>query len=207
MKLIASASLLALTAAASGAVQVSSFSFGPSPVPFAGTGQLDKFDDNGGLHVLKSIEFRYTLSMSANVIADSQAGPQVITVGVSGSTNAGDGLLFNFGGGIFDSADSPVLNQGDIYDFGSIKGIYADSLLVLNPIFFASYTGSGQTFDVDYDGAGIFGIVGGGNALLDIFNFDAEGTAEVIYTYNVIPTPGALALLGLAGFAARRRRN
>ncbi|MBX3356537.1 MAG: choice-of-anchor E domain-containing protein [Phycisphaeraceae bacterium] len=206
-KILALGSMLAISAAASADIQISSATFGPSSVPFGGVVALDKFDDNGGLHVLKSITFIYDVSMRASVIAESFAGPQVITVGVSGSTNASDGLLFNLGGGIFETADSPVLNDGDIYDFGTIKGIFLDSFSTANAIFFPLYTGAGQTFDVNYSGTGIFGIVGGGNAILDIFDFEAEGTISVIYDYNVIPAPGALALVGLAGLVARRRRN
>lgn len=205
MKTIVCASLLSLTTAAAADVQISSFSFGPGAVPFGASGELDLFDDNGGLHVLKSIEFTFTVSMRADVVVHANAGPQVITVGVSGNTQASDGLLFNIAGGIFTTESSPELNEGDLWNFGTIEGVFAGSSLINNPVFFALYTGAG-TFTVNATGTGIFGFVGGGNAELFITNFEAEGTVGVIYTYNVIPAPGALAVLGALGLLCRRRR-
>lgn len=205
MKLLVAASVLAVSTAASAAIQIHTIPFGPSAVPFAGSADLPLFDDHNGNYVLKSILFQYDVSMRAHVVALSQANDQIITIGVSGNTSADDGLLFNFGGGIFQTADSPVLNSGDIYDFGVVKGLYSDNTVINNPVLMALYTGVG-TFTVDYAGAGLFGVVGSGNALLEITEFEADGSLTVMYEYNIIPAPGALALVGLAGLLGRRRR-
>lgn len=209
MKLFACGSLLALTLVAPAAVQTSSHSFGPSSIPFGGTAVLDKFDTNGGLHELTRVEFFYTASMQAHVVAHSSASEQVITVGVSGSTTANDGALFNFGGGIFAHASSPLLITGGSWDFGVITGQY-NGYRDLESTFWNLYTGDGETFEIEFDGVGLFGIVGSGSAELDIVDFEADGLLEVVYTYTVVPSPGALALLGLTaliGIVPVRRRD
>lgn len=196
-----------LTSSAIADIQFDSASFGPGTVPFNGTVLLDMFDDHGGLHVLESIEFTLGVSMSAHLVATFLAGPQAIEVGISGSANASDGLLLNLGGGILQSASSPVLDQGAIWDFGSIKGLLLDGDLIDNPIFFPLYTGAGEQFEIDVTGTGIFGIVGGGNALLEISDFQAGGTLGVTYTYSVIPAPASFMIVGLAGLVGRVRRR
>jgi hypothetical protein len=206
MKTAALLAILAAAGTASAAVQTDSFSFGPSPVPFSGSDVLDKFDSNGGLHVLTQMKVTFDVSLSAKVVANSQAGPQVIEAGVAGSASATDGLI-NLGGAINGSALSPVLNSGDVHDFGTITGVSNTFVIVPLVVANALYTQPGPTFTINYSGSGIFGIVGGGNATLDITDFAGQGTVTVEYTYDIIPTPGAAALLGLGGLAGLRRRR
>ena len=54
------------------------------------------------------------------------------------------------------------------------------------------------------DGDSVFGSVNLQGKNADLSNWNAEGVA---FDSAAIPAPGAIALLGLAGFAARRRRK
>jgi len=196
--------LAAAAGTASAAVQTDSFSFGPSSVPFAGSDVLDKFDTNGGLHVLTGVTLTFEGTLSANVSATALSGPQTVEVGVLGSSNATDGL-FNLLLGFSDSWTSPSLNSGDTHNFGLLS---VNDIAVYNvpAVLWPVYTGAG-TFGVDFDGSGLFGVQGGGNATIDVTNFGGSGTVTVEYTYDVVPAPGALALLGMGGLVAARRRR
>lgn len=196
--------LAAAAGSASAAVQTDSFSFGPSAVPFVGFNALDKFDTNGGLHVLTGMTLTFEGTLSANVSATALSGPQVVNVGVLGSSDATDGL-FNLALDFEDDWSSPILNSGDVHNFGLLS--VSDTAIYNVPaLLWGLYTGAG-TFDVDFDGTGLFGVQGGGNATIDVTNFAGSGTVTVEYTYNVIPTPGAMALLGMGGLLAARRRR
>jgi hypothetical protein len=199
--------LVAAAGSASAAVQTDSFSFGPTLVPYAGSDVLDKFDTNGGLHVLTGMQLTFVGSLTADVSVTALSGPQVVTVGVVGNANATDGLFslpLSFNG----NWASPSLNTGDVHNYGTL--VANDNSLVNVPSgLWALYTASfvGETFGVNFSGNGLFGIQGGGNATIDVTNFGGSGTVTVEYTYDVIPTPGAAALVGLGGLAALRRRR
>lgn len=198
------AALAVAAGTASAAVQTDSFSFGPNAVPYAGSDVLDRFDTNGGLHVLTGMTLTFDGTLSANVSATALSGPQTVEVGVLGNASATDGL-FNLLLGFSDSWTSPSLNSGDSHNFGLLS-VNDTQVYNVPAVLWPLYTGAG-TFGVNFSGSGLFGVQGGGNATIDVTNFGGSGTVTVEYTYNVIPTPGALALLGMGGLAAARRRR
>lgn len=73
------------------------------------------------------------------------------------------------------------------------------------PAFLALFTGVGLT-SISLDAAGSSAGTGGGN-LITQFATSAGANFEIVYTYTPVPTPGALALLGLGGIVAGRRRR
>jgi hypothetical protein len=196
--------LAAAAGSASAGVQTSSFSYGPNSVPYSGSGTLAKFDDNGGLYVLKNIVFTYNVTLSANVSVTALSGPQSVDVGVVGNANATDGL-FSLPISLSGSWTSPVLNSGDTHNFGVLTVSDFASYTVPAALW-PLYTGAG-TISINYSGTGLFGVQGGGNATIDVTNFGGSGSVTVQYFYNIIPTPGAMALLGMGGLLAGRRRR
>lgn len=202
--------LLALVAAAGSAqaaVQTDSFSFGPSLVPYSGSDVLDKFDTVGGTRVLTAMKLTFSGSLSATVSVTALSGPQTVTVGVVGSASSTDGL-FTLPLSFSDNWTSPTLNTGDVHNYGTLS-VTDTAVNNVPSLFWPLYTAAspGDTFGVNFSGNGLFGIQGGGNATIDVTNFGGSGTVTVEYTYDVVPTPGAFALMGLGGIAALRRRR
>ena len=64
----------------------------------------------------------------------------------------------------------------------------------------------GETISLPVTAVGSSSGSGAGNLLL-LFNTFAGADIKVMYEYELIPAPGALALLGLGGLVATRRRR
>lgn len=204
---LAALALAALAGTASAATDTDFFNFGPSLVPFSGSDVLDKFDSAGGTKLLTGVRLTFASTLAAKVSVNSLSGPQEVSVGVIGSTSATDGL-FTLPNSISGSWVSPTLNAGDFHDFGTISASDSTTINVpgiLWPVYTATF--AGETFGVNYSGEGLFGVLGGGNATINVIDFGGSGTVTVEYDYRVVPTPGAAALLGLGGLASLRRRR
>jgi hypothetical protein len=71
-------------------------------------------------------------------------------------------------------------------------------------LFSASFIG--ETVSLPVTAVGSSSGSGAGNLLL-LFNTFAGADVKILYTYEIIPAPGALALMGLGGLVATRRRR
>lgn len=121
------------------------------------------------------------------------AGTSVVSADLSTAANASDGSpsLFNSG-----SSDTGL----NIWSFSSDSTV---SVTAGSQAFAGSATWSISS--------AMYASLLGGTTSGDIY-FPADDSsdiagAELLGTYNVVPAPGALALLGLGGFAAAGRRR
>ena len=136
----------------------------------------------------QTLEFTLTMTMD---LANS-AGPMPDYGGSSSFTITGfDGMLSSLGGPIWTAyADGNEVGNG----FG-------------DPYTLATPVGGGS----NSDSANVFGQLPSpvNNTLTVSYHFSLTGNTLLTHTgsFGVIPAPGAFALLGVAGLAARRRRR
>lgn len=153
--------------------------------------------DNDGLDPASA-----TAELGANVVLSSTDIPLALP-NVSPSTMAAFGLGPNNG----DDDSSFQSEPGDPdYSFLDGSNVSESNNAVYNQPLAAVFEGAG-TFDIDYDVDSIFDTGGIGGVSFAGTPVDATIEVKVIYNYEIIPTPGATGLLGLAGIAALRRRR
>ncbi len=174
------------------------------------------FDSQNGTRVLKSVE----ITLNGDVVGNAQAesldmGATLIELSLQATltlslTAAGTELAEvipvvneSFNASAFDGA----------IDFGGTSGV---SFLELSGSASESESINTQSVldefidvasvSLDADATGSSFGSGAGN-LITQFATEAGLDWEITYVYNVIPAPGALALLGLGGLVAGRRRG
>jgi len=197
--------------------QMDSFSGTPD---FERVSTFDKFD--ASLGTLTGVEISLMLTIDGGFLAvdNDGIGPAIADVefGASGELSSTDVTLFpvpsvttsnmtTFNLDADDGDGSGVQNTGG--DFGVLNGVLTvnSSTTNINPVFFGDYIGAGDTFDtladIDQiiDFGGVSGIAG------EFGPQTADLKVTVVYTYIPIPAPGAMALLGLGGLVAARRRR
>jgi len=104
--------------------------------------------------------------------------------------------------------DSNFNNEPGDPDFGELLGVNVSDT---NSEFFTQplaslFEGAGQ-FDIDFTALSIFNAGGVGGVSFAGTPVDITISVEVIYTYEIVPAPGAAALFGLSGLVAMRRRR
>ena len=194
--------------------QVQNFSFPLSPGDV--TLSFNQFDDQGGMRVLTEVTFLINGEIQASVTAENNSvlpAPD-FALQLSGNLTGTFGDLsvaglynetFNTDGNV--TASDGVEGSGpDFWDFGTVSDSESQGESTTSDL--AQYVGAG-TIDAEIAASGGFTISGSTDSRLVIRDFGASGTAEVIYTYNMIPGPASLAMLGVAGLAGggRRRRR
>ena len=176
---------------------------------------VPQFDDMGGTRVLKSVSVFLEGTVSGTASGESlDAAPALVELFLQSEISLSLGgtdlavvipvadASFNataFDGAIdFAGASGATFNELNASD--SIK-----ELLTLGADDLTPWIGGG-TVGLVGEAIGTSSGSGAGNLILQFFT-DASLSWTVEYDYNVMPTPGAAAIFGLAGVAATRRRR
>lgn len=190
-------------------------SFSLTTTNWSETFDVNGFDSQGGTRILKSVEVMLTGDVVGNAEAESlDMGPTLIELSLQATltlslTAAGTELAEVIP--VADEMFNASAFDGTI-DFGGTSGVSFVGLSG-NASESESITDQGTldafidvgTVSLDADAVGSSFGSGAGN-LLTQFSTQAGLEWEVTYVYNVVPAPGALALLGLGGLVAGRRR-
>lgn len=175
---------------------------------------FDKFDTMGGTRVLKAVGLEFEGSVTVQVTAenDSTLPAPEFAIGLTGFVDvsgpaglAGVGTVSQSAGPVSVGPSDGVPEGGpDFHDFG----LLSDTFMGDDLLFFGidDFIGPGS-FDVNVHGEAGFAASGTTDSAIRTSNFRADGEVTVIYYYNIIPSPGAAALMGLAGLVGLRRRR
>jgi hypothetical protein len=187
--------------------------FGPTNLTF---NQLDPSTlglQPGESIVITQVVLTIEGSISANVAAENDNLSPAPNFGVTltgfaqatlGAANASFNILQAANSGGVAGSDGVPESGPDYYNFGLLGDLGNDSAIILAGL--GAYEGNG-TFDATVLASGGFAVSGASNSSLYITDFTTEGSVSVDIYYKIIPTPGAMALFGLAGLTATRRRR
>lgn len=212
-KIVAIASVMAVAAGASANIlQTESAGFGFQLSPNQQIVNFNGFDTQGGTRVLKYVEIEVFGTIGANVTAENDSDIDVSDFGVNltglvdvdgpGGLDASLSIVQSAGPQSVGATDGVSDSGPDFFDFGPVFGNDSDTAIVIAGL--AAYT---VPFAVTVNGSGGFSTTGTSDSSLQISNFATEGSIEVRYYYDIIPTPGTAGLIGLAGLAGLRRRR
>lgn len=214
MKILCAMGVLAIagTATASTVTQTVNWDFPLSPgnttVSYLGFQSIPGWQPGW---VLDSVQIEIDATIGAAVTAENDSTNAAPNFGVdltgfatfsTNALNAAAVIAQNAMSGGVGATDGIPGSGPDFHDFGTITGNDSASSLTFTV---AAFDVAGS-LNGTVSGQGGFSFSGTTDATLTIADFAAEGVARVIYNYT-IPTPGAAAILGLAGLAATRRRR
>lgn len=219
MKFFARAALCALPMLVGAAASATSVSFNASVSPqstnWTESLVFPKFDPSLG--TLLSIDFMITGTVSGVAQFENlDAAPATITVNLAAQIKLQRPDLSNLVVVLPIASNTESVSAFDgIADYGGTSGrtystlnaSVSDSATSSSPADIALFTATflGETISLQASALGLSSGNGAGNLQL-LFQTIAGADATVRYNYE-IPTPGAVALFGLAGLAVARRRR
>lgn len=189
-------------------------SFGPQSTNWIEAFDVPQFDTQGGTRVLDCVEIFLKGTVSGSASAESlDAEPALISLNLQATISLSMGMtqlavVIPVANTLFNAAAFD-----GVIDFGGASGASFQSLMQMDqttttltaPGDLAPWIGNGVVGLTGDAGGQSFGS-GAGN-LVTIFMTDAAMEFEVTYSFTLVPTPGAMALAGVAGLVGLRRRR
>lgn len=187
---------------------------------------FNQFDPSLG--TLLSVKVKLTLNVSGGALGVDNESPSVASGSASFGANA---TITGVGVTLLDNAFNPVTgaasavnnymytlqpDDGDnplAFDLGgtdsqTFNGLPASDMKMgfINPLFFAGFTGVG-TYGIDVNATQVFTLTDASGISRFASPLIGDGNVMVIYEYEPIPAPGAMALVALGGLLVARRRR
>lgn len=180
--------------------------------------EFDPFDSEGGALQLDAVLLTLTVNLSGHVLVENGSPDEVAGMMVEfsalASTLLDEGSLGAASQG-FEAYAIPALSPqdaedgggGDFYDLGVIEqSLTAEDMLLAEMTGLSGFVDGGPlTGEVNING--VFGLGGNDQVLLFVEDEKITGSVALTYVFSEAPTPGAAALLGLAGLAGARRKR
>jgi hypothetical protein len=177
----------------------------------SGSLTYNQFDTHGDLWDLQSIKLSFTLQTSGGhlEIYNNDPSPASITFqfGTNGLLASTDVFLPDMSLQVYDGNHIELPNLGDSYAYDG--GIKTDTKLVsIDESFWDEFLGTG-TYTINYAIAQWINWSGTGFVGLDALPPSTSSIVTVLYTYNVVPEPATICILGLGvgGLVLRRKHN
>ena len=102
-----------------------------------------------------------------------------------------------------DNGGIPNGSGPDFVNFGLVSDADSDSDFIAASPFWVG----GGTIGGSVTGSGGFAAQGSADATINFVDFGTKGRVKLTYFFDVIPTPGATALMAVAGLVSVRRRR
>ena len=195
--------------------ETQNFSFPLSP---GGTTlNFAQFDTQGGTRELCKVSFSFDALIGANVTAenDSVLPAPNFAINLSGfiTIDVGNPAVLSGFSGINQVAGAAVgptdgvTGSGtDFNDFGFLSDDASGMDMTTDLLDFVQFLGLG-TVPVDIAASAGFSVSGSTDSTINVTDLAASGSVTISYEYKVVPAPASVALLGMGGlFAGRRRR-
>lgn len=176
-----------------------------------------RFDDMGGTRELCKVTIEFDGLIGAQITAENEStlpAPN-FAINLSGflTIDAGNPVVLSDFAAINQVAaqalapsDGIIGSGPDYHDFGFISDSISGMDMTTDPMDFAQFMGAGTVPVAIFATAG-FSASGTTDSRLVVSNLAASGMATISYEYKVVPAPSAMALMGLGGLVATRRRR
>ena len=179
--------------------------------------QFARFDDMNGTRELCKVTVSFEGVIGAHITAENEStlpAPNFainltgfLTIDVGNPVILSDFAAINQVDSQALAPTDGIIGSGpDFHDFGFVSDSIDGMDMTTDPADFAQFLGAG-TVPVDIFATAGFSASGTTDSRLVVSDLAASGRATITYEYKIVPAPASVALMGLGGLVATRRRR